>query len=77
MQKKRPILLHGIYLAPHDLSLTSLQEEFNDDITKRLIRMTKTPGLAFHPTLTELPIDRPFEKTLDIIIKNAIYKRKI
>lgn len=34
LTEKRPILLHGLYPAPHDLSSISLQEDFNDDITK-------------------------------------------
>lgn len=71
--EKRPILLHGLYPAPHDLSSNSLQEVFNDDIVNRLISMTKTPGLSFHSALTILPTDISFEKSLDIIIKNAIY----
>lgn len=69
--EKRPILLHGLYPVPHDLSSLSLQEEFNDDMTKRLICMTKTPGLSFHPALSKLSADIPFEKIFDIIIKNA------
>lgn len=69
--EKRPILLHGLHPAPHDLSLPSLQDKFNDDITKKLIYMTKTPGLSFHPALSKLPTDIPFNKTLDIIISNA------
>ncbi len=69
--EKRPILLHGLYPAPHDLSSFYLQEEFNEDITKRLISMTKTPGLSFHPALSRLSADIPFNKTFDMIIKNA------
>ena len=69
--EKRPILLHGLYPLPHDLSSPSLQEEFNDEKAKRLIHMTKTPGLSFHPALSKLPADIPFNKTLDVIIKNA------
>lgn len=69
--EKRPILLHGLYPLPHDLSSLSLQEKFNNEITKRLINMTKTPGLSFHPALSKMPADIPFNKTLDIIIQNA------
>ncbi|NLA84267.1 MAG: DUF692 family protein [Clostridiales bacterium] len=74
--KKRPILLHGLYPAPHDLSSISLQKDFNDEIADRLIRVTKTPGLSFHPALSELPADIPFNKTLDIIINNAKYLKE-
>ena len=76
LTEKRPILLHGLYPAPHDLSSISLQEDFNYDITKRLIRMTKTPGLSFHSALSKLPADTPFERTLDIIIKNARFVKE-
>lgn len=70
-KRPRPILLHGLYPAPHDLSSPFLHNKFNDEITQNLINMTKTPGLSFHPSLSKLSIDMPFKKTLDIIIKNA------
>jgi len=70
---KRPILLHGLYPAPHDLSSVTLQSDFNYEITNRLINMTKTPGLSFHPTLSRLSNDVPFKKTFRTIIENAIF----
>ena len=70
---KRPILLHGLYPAPHDLSSPSLQTDFDDEITNRLIKMTKTPGLSFHPALSKLPNDIPFAKIFETIVKNAIF----
>ena len=70
---KRPILLHGVYPAPHDLASPSLQANFNDKIVNRLIKITKTPGLSFHPTLSQLPNDVPFVKTLGTIIDNAVF----
>lgn len=70
---KRPMLLHGLYPAPHDLSSVTLQSDFNYAITNRLIKMTKTPGLSFHPTLSKLTNDVPFEKTFKTIIENAIF----
>ena len=72
---KRPILLHGLYPAPHNLASPSLQADFDVETTNRLIRMTKTPGLSFHPSLTALPEDIPFRQTLDTIISNAIFVR--
>ena len=71
---KRPILLHGLYPAPHDLSSPSLQIDFNDEISNRLIKITKTPGVSFHPTLTKISdLDIPFVKIFGTIINNAIF----
>jgi len=70
---KRPILLHGLNPAPHDLSSPSLQADFDDEIVNRLIKLTKTPGLSFHPLLSKLPDDVPFAETLATIIENAIF----
>ena len=70
---KRPILLHGVYPAPHDLSSPSLKADFNDEIVNRLIKITKTPGLSFHPTLSTISNDVPFVKILGTIIENAIF----
>lgn len=73
---KRPILLHGLCPAPQDLSSSSLQADFNDEITNRLIKITKTPGLSFHPSLSKLPDDVPFDKIFRTIIENAIFIRE-
>lgn len=71
--KKRPILLHGLYPAPHDLSSPTLQESFDSETANRLISMTKTPGLSFHPAISKIATDIPFHKTLSCIIENAIF----
>jgi len=74
---KRPILLHGLYPAPHDLSSPNLQADFNDEIASKLIKMTKTPGVSFHPTLSKISdLDGPFTKILGTIIENAIFIRE-
>jgi len=70
---KRPILLHGLYPAPHNLISTTLQVDFDDITANRLIKMTKTPGLSFHPALSKLPDDDPFRKKFKTIIDNAIF----
>lgn len=76
LTEKRPVLLHGLYPAPHDLSSPTLQENFNDETADRLIRMTKTPGVSFHPTLSLLPDDVPFTKSFGTIVENAIFLRQ-
>jgi len=68
---KRPLLLHGLYPAPHDLSSPSLQADFDNEVSNRLIKITKTPGVSFHPTLSKISDDVPFEKTFSTIIANA------
>lgn len=73
---KRPILLHGLYPAPHDLSSPSLQTDFNDAVAGELICMTKTPGLSFHPALTQLPADVPFEQVFQTIVSNARFLKE-
>ncbi|MDR1465182.1 MAG: DUF692 family protein [Oscillospiraceae bacterium] len=67
---KRPILLHGLYPAPHDLSDPDLQALFDDAAAARLIRMTRTPGLSFHPALAKHRDD------VQTIIENAIFLRE-
>lgn len=69
--KKRPMLLHGLYPAPHDLSLASMRAGFDDTVAGRLIRITETPGLSFHPALSKTAAETPFRETLDTIINNA------
>ena len=73
---KRPILLHGLCPAPHDLSSPSLQMDFNDAVADKLISMTKTPGLSFHPSVTRLPSDVPFEQIFQTVVRNAQYIKK-
>lgn len=73
---KRPILLHGLYPAPHDLSSPTLQTDFNNEMADRLIKITKTPGLSFHPSLSKLPEDEPFDKTFTTIVKNAVFLKE-
>ena len=76
LTRKRPLLLHGLYPAPHDLSSPSLQTDFDDAGAEELIRMTKTPGLSFHPTLSKLPADKPFEQIFQTIVSNARYLKE-
>jgi uncharacterized protein (UPF0276 family) len=73
---KRPILLHGFYPSPHDLSSSTLQIDFNDEIANRLIKATKTPGLSVHPTLSKIPADVPFESIFPTIISNAKFLKE-
>ncbi|MHB1153897.1 MAG: multinuclear nonheme iron-dependent oxidase [Eubacteriales bacterium] len=68
---KRPVLLHGLYPAPHDLSSRTLQQSYNDEKANRLIKMTNTPGLSFHPALSKLPDDVPFDDIYATIAANA------
>jgi len=71
LTRKRPVLLHGLYPAPHDLSSCILQQSFNDEKANRLIKMTKTPGLSFHPALSKLQEDVPFDDIYATIVSNA------
>jgi len=73
---KRPILLHGLYPAPHDLSSPTFQADFNDDAVNRLLKMTKTPGISLHMMLSRLPKDVPFAKILGTIIENAAFLKE-
>ena len=73
---KRPILLHGLYPAPHDLSSPSLQVDFDHETSNRLIKITKTPGVSFHPTLSKISDDVPFIKTFSTIIANACFLKE-
>ena len=70
---RRPILLHGLYPAPHDLSSPSFQSEFDDTASDRLIKMTKTPGISLHPSLTRFSTNDSFDDILNTIISNASF----
>lgn len=74
--RKRPILLHGLYPAPHDLGSNTLQSEFDEYSANRLIGMTQTPGLSFHPMLSRIPEAVDFHKLLNCIICNAGFMRE-
>lgn len=73
---KCPILLHGLYPAPHDLSSLTLKDDFDDKTVDRLIKATKTPGISFHPALSKIPEEVPFEKTFGVIIENARFLKE-
>jgi uncharacterized protein (UPF0276 family) len=66
----KPVLLHGLYPAPHDLASPTLTDDFDFETADRLIRLTKTPGLSFHPTFTFPDPAAPIAETLDNIIRN-------
>lgn len=68
---KRPILLHGLYPAPHDLASPTLQTDFDNVTAQRLLAMTRAPGLSFHPALRPLPTSTSFGPVLETIIGNA------
>lgn len=69
----KPILLHGLYPAPHDLSFSTLKDNFNYKLCDQLIQATKTPGISFHPCFR--PIDQNVNITslLDTIINNISF----
>lgn len=67
---KRPILLHGLHPAPHDLASVTLRDDFDDEIAGRLIKASKTPGLSFHQSLSGLP------ENLNTIIDNARFVKE-
>jgi uncharacterized protein (UPF0276 family) len=73
---KRPILLHGLYPAPHDLASPDFQADFNAGDINRLLKMTKTPGISIHAMLSKLPEDVPFAKIFGTIIKNAAFLKE-
>lgn len=69
----KPILLHGLYPAPHDLASPTLKKDFNFELVNRLIEITHTPGISFHPC--HLPVDRyePRENLVTTIMNNIIF----
>ena len=73
---KCPILLHGFYPSPHDLSSPTLQVDFNEETVSRLVKITKTPGLSVHPTLSRIPADVPFDNIFATIITNAKFLKE-
>lgn len=51
----RPILLHGLFPAPHNLLSPSFEADFDAETAAMLIKVTGTPGLSLHPTTS--PVD--------------------
>lgn len=74
--KLKPILLHGLYPAPHDLSSTTLTEDFDFETMNRFIEQTKTPGLSFHPTLTVIDPSADSKALVRTIIRNLQFIKK-
>lgn len=73
--KIRPILLHGLYPAPHDLSSPTFIDDFDSDTVNQLIKLTQTPGISLHPSLSNND-ETPEKQLVDTIIKNIYYLRK-
>ena len=67
---KKPILLHGLYPAPHDLSSPTLIKDFDFSTANRLIELTKTPGISFHPSLKNIDPSAKTADTVKTIVKN-------
>jgi len=68
--KIKPILFHGLFPTPHDLSSPTLINNFDFDTVNRLIELTKTPGISFHPSLVPIDNSIPINDTLNNIINN-------
>ncbi len=49
---QKPVLLHGLYPYPHDLSDPKLKEKFLSKNPERLLAATKTPGVSLHTSLS-------------------------
>ena len=68
--KIKPILLHGLYPNPQDLSSPEFINNFDSDKINRLINLTKTPGISIHPSLSNIDPAIPKKQLVRTIIDN-------
>ena len=66
----KPVLLHGLYPAPHDLASPDFINNFDEAKVNRLIKLTKTPGISLHPSLNKIDPAVTEKRLINIIIDN-------
>ena len=72
----KPMLLHGLHPAPHDLCSPALAEAFDFETVNRLLDITRTPGISLHPTLRPVDPVLPEERLVDTITANLRFLRE-
>ena len=72
----KPVLLHGVHPAPHNLSETDLIEKFDFSTVNQLINITNTPGLSFHPSRTAIDPSTNTTELVNTIVKNVCFIKK-
>ena len=74
--KIKPVLLHGLYPNPFDLSSPTLINDYDSDTLDRILNLTKTPGISVHPCLVKVDPVIPEKQLINTIVSNIIYFRK-
>ncbi len=72
----RPILLHGLYPAPHDLASATLRQDFDFDTVNALIEQSKTPGISLHPTVGAIDATCDTREVIATIADNVAFLKK-
>jgi uncharacterized protein (UPF0276 family) len=72
----RPVLLHGLYPAPHDLASPEFISDFDYETVNRLIKLTGTPGISLHPSLNKIDPAIDEKRLVKIIIDNINFLRQ-
>lgn len=70
LRSKKPILLHGLHPAPHDLASPTFIKDFDHKTVEELLNLTKTPGISLHPTLRYPDPSRDKKELVDTIKNN-------
>lgn len=70
LRETKPILLHGLYPPPHDLSSADFIDRFDAANAEHMIDITGTPGLSFHPCIGPIDRDRPIREIIRTISEN-------
>ncbi|MCL2509268.1 MAG: DUF692 family protein [Oscillospiraceae bacterium] len=73
VSKVRPVLLHGLYPAFHDLSSPLLKEKFDPHVADRLLKITKTPGISLHQYLSKANLCVSEEQLVKTIAENVLF----
>lgn len=72
----KPVLLHGLYPAPHDLCSPTLSREFDFNTVNRLLDATKTPGISLHTGLSVPDSALPIKALINTIVSNILFIKR-
>jgi len=76
LKSKKPVLLHGLYPAPHDLASPNFIKDFDFQTVDELLGITETPGISLHPTLRHADPSRDSREFINTIKNNILFLKQ-
>jgi uncharacterized protein (UPF0276 family) len=73
---KKPVLLHGLHPAPHDLASSTFIKDFDFRAVEELLALTKTPGISLHPSLQHPDPSRDTRELINTIKSNIKFLKQ-